>query len=96
MFIETKSVAKTFVRSSKLGKSHSYTRSNTIAIFQCDNCDLRFERKLGQMDNRRLSNNYFHVCSNCDAKKFAQQKGAEKRKIWKMSADDVDLDISKI
>jgi len=96
MFIETKSVAKTFVRSSKLGKSHSYTRSNTMAIFQCDNCDIIFERNLGQMDYRRLSNNYFHVCSNCDAKKFAQQKGAEKRKIWKMSADDVDLDISKI
>lgn len=96
MFIETKRVTKTFVRSSKLGQHHSYTRSNTVVVFRCDSCDSKFERSLGNMDHRRLSNNYFHVCKNCDSKRFAQKKGAEKRKIWKMSADDVDLDISKI
>lgn len=47
------------------------------------------------MDRRRLNNSYFHVCSNCDAKRFAQKKGVERRKIWGMSVD-ADIDITKI
>ena len=47
------------------------------------------------MDKRRLNNDYFHVCSNCDTKRFAQSKGVERRRIWNMSVD-ADLDISKI
>jgi len=38
------------------------------------------------MDHRRLSNNYFHVCALCDAKKFAQRKGVERKQIWDMPA----------
>jgi len=36
------------------------------------------------MDPKRLNNNFYHVCSNCDAKKFAQSKGVEARKVWDM------------
>jgi|TARA_B100001094_G_scaffold39676_1_gene34223 hypothetical protein len=38
------------------------------------------------MDPKRLNNNYFHVCSNCDSKSFAQKKGVEKKQVWNMSA----------
>jgi hypothetical protein len=47
------------------------------------------------MDPKRISNNYFHVCENCDAKTFAQKKGVEKKQIWNIPASS-DLDISKI
>jgi hypothetical protein len=46
------------------------------------------------MDPKRISNNYFHVCANCDPKKFAQRKGVEQKKIWNMPAG-VDLPIGK-
>ena len=36
------------------------------------------------MDPKRLTNNYYHVCGSCDAKKFAQEKGVESRKVWDM------------
>lgn len=47
------------------------------------------------MDPKRLNNNYFHVCSNCDAKVFAQKKGVEKKKVWNMSASS-DIPIGKL
>lgn len=75
-----------YTRISKLGLSHTYNRSKTIAIFRCDNCDEMFERDLKHIDYRRLNNNYFHVCSKCDAKRFAQRKGIEQKKIWDLPA----------
>lgn len=95
MFLETRRITNTYLRPSKNGNKHTYTRSSTIALFRCDSCDQNFERSIGHMDRRRLNNNYFHVCRNCDAKRFAQSKGVERRRIWNMSAD-IDLDISKI
>ena len=47
------------------------------------------------MDPKRLSNNYFHVCKNCDSKKFAQKKGVEQKQKWNMSASS-NLPISKL
>jgi hypothetical protein len=47
------------------------------------------------MDHKRLSNIYFHVCSNCNAKQFAQRKGVEKRKFWDLSVDN-DIDITRL
>jgi hypothetical protein len=95
MFIKTKNQQNQYVRLSKLGKQHSYARIKTLAVFKCDNCDQVFERDLKRIDRKRLSNNYFHCCSNCDAKKFAQRTGAEHKKIWDMPSD-TDLDISKL
>lgn len=94
MFIKTVTEAVSYTRASKLGKEHSYTRQRTIAILRCDNCDEMFQRDLKHMDRKRLSNNYFHVCSNCDGKKFAQRKRIERRTIWDMPAS-VDLPVSK-
>ena len=74
------------VRKSKTGTEHTYKREVTHCVFRCDNCDKEFERTRGSMDPKRLSNNYFHVCKNCDAKVFAQKKGVEKKQVWNMSA----------
>ena len=86
MFLKKEIQVKEYVRKSKLGNEHSYKREKVMAIFRCDHCDSIFERDLKHMDHRRLSNNYFHCCSNCDVKRFAQRKGVDKKTIWDMPA----------
>jgi len=95
MFIEEYIIVKRYERLSKLGKNHEYWRSSTVCKFRCDNCNSEFHRPRGSMDPKRLSNNYFHVCKNCDAKVFAQKKGVEKKKVWGLSASS-DLPIGKL
>jgi len=72
------------VRTSKRGKHHTYMRKKTVIVFRCDNCQEVFKRDKGDMDPKRLSNNYYHVCADCDPKKFAQSKGVESRRVWDM------------
>jgi hypothetical protein len=86
MFLKTERRKTEYTRKSKLGHHHDYYRDKTVAVFRCDNCDTEFVRDIRKMDRKRLSNNYFHVCSNCDAKKFAQRKGIEQKKIWDLPA----------
>lgn len=86
MFLGKHVTHNTYTRVSKLGVKHSYMRSKTVANFRCDSCDIEFSRDLKHMDWRRLSNNYFHCCSSCDTKRFAQRKGVEQKKIWDMPA----------
>jgi hypothetical protein len=71
-----------YVRVSKKGKTHTYSRNKTVLVIRCDCCQEVFERDKGAMDPNRLNDGVYHVCSNCDAKKFAQSKGVEARKIW--------------
>lgn len=84
-----------YTRRSKSGVEHEYFREQTVIQLRCDNCNTEFTRPKGSMSPKRLSNNYFHVCKNCDSKKFAQKKGVEKRKIWNMSASS-SLSISNL
>jgi hypothetical protein len=86
MFLRKETRILEHTRVSKLGKEHNYQREKTVAIFRCDNCNAVFERDLKNVDYRRLSNHYFHCCSNCDAKRFAQRKGIERKSIWDMPA----------
>jgi len=72
------------IRTSKKGNYHSYFRKKRIVIFRCDCCQGIFKRDKGDVDPKRLDNNYYHVCGNCDAKKFAQSKGVEARRVWDM------------
>lgn len=95
MFVKTIQIKETYTRTSKLNQTHSYTRTKTLALFECDDCGANFQRPLGQMDYRRLSNEYGHVCPNCNPKRFAQKRGAERRKIWNLPADS-DLKITEI
>ena len=95
MFIKEYLIDTWHMRRSKLGKQHTYNRKKTMCLFRCDSCDDEFTRERGSMDPKRLSNNYFHVWENCDAKRFAQKKGVDKKKVWSMSASS-GISISKI
>jgi len=86
MYVTITKIKTLYERTSKLGLTHHYYRYKTMAIFRCDNCDREFNRDLKHMASKRLSNNYFHVCGNCDAKRFAQRKGVEQKKIWDLPA----------
>jgi predicted RNA-binding Zn-ribbon protein involved in translation (DUF1610 family) len=86
MFLRKEIRISEYIRTSKLGKDHEYRREKTVAMFLCDNCGSEFERELKKIDHRRLSNNYFHCCSNCDAKRFAQRKRVERKSIWDLPA----------
>ena len=86
MFIKEFKKETRHVRKSKAGIEHSYTRECTYVVLRCDNCNCVFNRAKGSMDPKRLSNNYFHVCKNCDSKVFAQKKGVEQKQKWNMTA----------
>ncbi len=74
------------VRKSKLGVEHEYFREVTLVKLRCDNCGAEFLRPRGSMDPNRLNNNFFHVCENCDVKRFAQRKGVERKQVWNLTA----------
>ena len=95
MFILIEEHTSTYIRTSQLGQSHDYSRSCRYAVFRCDNCGEIFQRLKGSVDPKRLSNNYFHCCNNCDPKRFAQKKGVERRLIWDMPASSM-ADISRL
>jgi len=95
MFLGEYTLKKRHERISKHGKVHAYYRDLTMVQFRCDNCGSEFERTRGSMDPKRLNNNYFHVCSNCDAKRFAQKRGVTAKKVWNMSASS-DMPIGKL
>lgn len=95
MYIKSEIVTVTYERPSKLGTVHKYQRKKTIALFICDNCGKNFERELKKIQNKRLSNHYFHCCSECNSKQFAQRKGIERKKIWDMPAS-LDWPVGKI
>ena len=73
-----------FVRTSSRGRTHTYSRKKTVIVVRCDCCQEVFTRDKGDMDPKRLTNSVYHVCGTCDAKKFAQSKGVEARKVWDM------------
>lgn len=95
MFLKEEISTSVYSRKSKLGVIHSYIRKSRICIFRCDSCGVVFSRKRENISPKRLSNNYFHCCSNCDSKKFAQQKGVDRRTIWDKPASILD-DVSKL
>ena len=84
MYLGTELRQNYYVRTSTCGMTHTYSRKKRVVIFRCDSCQNLFHRDKGAMDPKRLNDNYYHVCSECDAKKFAQEKGVEARKVWDM------------
>jgi hypothetical protein len=84
MIISTEYITTIYTRISKLGLEHQYIRKKTIILLRCDSCSMEFIREKGSIAPARLSNQVYHVCSNCNAKQFAQSKGVERRKIWEM------------
>ena len=84
MYVSSEFIITEYERISKLGHRHTYKRKKTIINLRCDSCGVVFQRDKGSMDPHRLSNNFYHVCHNCDIKRFAQEKGVEQRHIWDM------------
>lgn len=95
MYIREYILKKLHERASKLGKVHKYYRDMAMIVLCCDSCGAEFERSRGSMDPKRISNNYYHVCDNCDSKRFAQEKGARRKKIWNLNASS-DVPIDKL
>ena len=89
MFIGTEFRQTQHVRTSRKGRHHTYYRKKTVVVLQCDCCQDVFHRDKGSMDPKRLTNDYYHVCANCDAKKFAQTKGVESRNVWSLPASSL-------
>ena len=86
MFIETLKTMRLYERQSKLGVYHTFHRKNTIYVFKCDSCGVTFLRPKAKVDCDRASNDYKHVCSYCDTKKYAQKVGVKMRKVYKLDA----------
>jgi len=84
MYLGTEFKQTQHMRTSKKGVHHTYMRRKTVIVFRCDCCQEVFKRDKGDMDPKRLNNNVYHVCGDCDAKKFAQEKGVESRRVWDM------------
>lgn len=95
MILEIKKILSTFVRPSKLGKAHEYKKYKTVLVIRCDNCKEVFEREISKMEPKRRTNSYFHVCNKCDAKRFAQKKGLQRKYIWDLPVSSLN-DISDL
>jgi hypothetical protein len=95
MYLKQEIIKVKYVRPSKLGNEHTYFRKKSVLVFRCDNCNGIFKRFKGAVDPKRVGNSYFHVCSECDSKRFAQRKGVERRTIWDRPVNS-DIDISKL
>ena len=93
--MELRKIVSTHQRLSKLGVPHEYFKIQVLVVLRCDNCGGVFERPQSKIAPKRRSNSYFHVCNNCDGKRFAQRKGVERRTIWDRPASSTD-DISKL
>lgn len=95
MFIREIAEKFEYTRKSKLGVEHKYYRRKTIVELRCDNCGEIFHREKSNIDPRRLNNNFFHVCSNCDSKRFAQKRSVDRKKVWDLPASS-NIPISKL
>ena len=95
MLLEILSIRTEYSRNSKGGNTHKYYRTRKEARLRCDSCGQEFIRPVSKIDPKRLSNEYAHVCSSCDGKRFAQTKGVERRRFWNITVDS-DLDITDL
>jgi predicted SprT family Zn-dependent metalloprotease len=89
MFLESLKTIRLYERQSKLGTYHTFKRKNTIYVFKCDCCGTTFLRARAVVDPVRATNDYKHVCSLCDTKKYAQKVGVKMRKIYSIDASSM-------
>ena len=93
MLVKIYQVRVEYTRQRKPGVTHTYFRKRNMAVLKCDCCQQEFERRVSDMDHRRLTPDHIHVCANCNPKQFAQKKAVEGRRFWNITADlDIDLD----
>lgn len=87
MLVTILQVEKEYRRISGQGLTHTYKRKHEVAVLRCNSCNELFERRVRDMDRRRLTSEHSHVCSCCDQKKYAQSKGVENRRFWNTTVD---------
>ena len=78
---------KLYERQSKCGVYHTFHRKNTIFVFKCDSCGVQFLRPRIKVDTARATNDYKHICSYCDTKKFAKKSGIKAKNIYKLDGE---------
>jgi len=93
MFIEQTTKIHLHQRESKLGKVHNFKRKRTIYHFRCDCCEKQFVRDKSKVSPTRATNNFHHVCADCDPYAFAQKIGVKMRKVWKMDASSTEIKL---
>lgn len=89
MFLEAIEQETVFSRRSKCGKIHNYVRRSMVYLFMCDSCSREFLRSKSKVNIKRASNNYYHICNNCNIKKIAQTIGVRQRKILSIPASSL-------
>lgn len=89
MLLSTEYTFTSHTRVSKHGIEHEYKRKKTILVLGCDSCGGVFRRDRGSMSPDRINNQFYHVCGNCDVKRFAQEKGVEARYVWNTPASSL-------
>lgn len=95
MLIKVYQAEKEYTRASKKGIEHSFKRKHSMAVLICDCCGTQFERRVRDMDHRRVSSDHYHICPACPSKKVAQKKAVESRKFWNTTVDN-DIDINSL
>lgn len=63
------------------GKEESVTTQQKVYILRCDSCGNVFERSSKEMKPTRASNEYTHVCKDCNCKSFAQHVSSQTRRV---------------
>ena len=93
MFIKETTQIHLFQRESKLGNVHNFKRRRSVYHFKCDSCSKEFLRNKSQVTPSRASNNFHHVCSDCDSHRYAQKVGVEMRKIYNLDASSTEVKL---
>ena len=60
---------------------------------KCDCCENEFIREAAIVPSHRASNDFHHVCSDCDAQTFAQKIGVKLRRIYKIDASSTKVKL---
>ena len=93
MYIKETTEIHLHQRESKLGNTHNFKRRRSVYHFRCDACGKEFLRDKSKVTPSRASNNFHHVCANCDVHRYAQRVGVEMRKIYNLDASSTEIKL---
>lgn len=82
MYIKDKKITQEFTRKTPRNKEKLTTqiKTRTVHVFCCDVCGKEFERPKGNVDKKRLSNDYTHTCSRSCSGKFTKNVVVERQR----------------
>ena len=92
VYITTTYIARNYTRKVR-GKEQTVSGKIKTYMLACDSCGSQFTRTSKEMKPHRACNEYKHVCTECDSKKFAQKLSSTSRRINRYDASsNVSLD----